>query len=75
MSAKAQEPSESTVVPFTVRDFLLYFLRLNAGSNPLKTQSATRFLWSLDPLGLSLFVGAITCCLIALEVRGHDDSA
>jgi hypothetical protein len=54
---------------------LLYFLRLNAGSNPLKTQSAGRFIWSLDPLGLSLFVGAITCCLIALEVRGQDDFA
>jgi chromate transporter len=28
MSAKRQEQSESTVVPFTVRDLLLYFLRL-----------------------------------------------
>ncbi|KAK3291394.1 major facilitator superfamily domain-containing protein [Chaetomium fimeti] len=49
---------------------LLYFLRLNAGGNPLRIQSAGRFLWSLDPLGLSLFVGAITCCLIALESWG-----
>jgi chromate transporter len=28
MSAKGQQPSESTLVPFTVRDLLLYFLRL-----------------------------------------------
>jgi len=48
---------------------LLYFLRLNTGNNPLNTLGARQFLWSLDPLGLSLFVGAITCCLMALEVR------
>ncbi|KAK4096552.1 hypothetical protein N658DRAFT_489871 [Parathielavia hyrcaniae] len=41
---------------------------LHQSSN--RTQSAARFIWRLDPLGFSLFVGAITCCLIALEYGG-----
>jgi hypothetical protein len=45
------------------------FLHLPSPENPFKKQSVGRVLWNLDPIGLTLFMGATVSLLIALQVR------
>lgn len=51
---------------------LLFFLHLPPVSNPFKKQTVSQILWSLDPIGLVLFMAAIICLLIALQWGGGE---
>ncbi|KAF2789492.1 MFS general substrate transporter [Melanomma pulvis-pyrius CBS 109.77] len=51
---------------------LLFFLHLPPVGNPFKKQTVSQILWSLDPIGLMLFMAAIICLLIALQWGGGE---